>query len=303
MKQNERMSAMLIRLDPTLPLCWESLETLRIGFDRAEVRLHHPSARAQRFIALLQEGLLSSEFTAASRRIGLHARERSSLLDALSPVLLRTPIGGSGDRSTQRSPHRVSARTPQGARSERRSVTVTGEGHFAHALRDGLRRAGFDLPENDSKSDSESDEEAGFAVLVDRFLGPATRAHELLISDIPHLPIRLTDRSMLIGPIVGPGGRPCLSCVELHEQENDPLLPALAAQLLQVRPGAETAASAELASALIATLLKRWWTGMPELTDSRLRFAVREGIPETLPTVEAVLPHPSCGCVSLAQAA
>lgn len=305
---------MLIRLDPTLPLCWESLETLRIGFDRAEVRLHRPSARAQRFIALLQEGLLSSEFTAASRKIGLHARERSILLDALSPVLLRTPLRASADQALHPSPRRSPARTPEGPGAERRSVAVLGGGFFARALRADLVRTGFELSEGNStesdstesdstKDDSEGEEAAGFVVLVDRFLGPATRAHQLLISDIPHLPIRLTDRSVLIGPIVKPGGAPCLSCVELHEQEEDPLLPALAAQLLHVQPGAETAAAAELASALTATLIRRWWTGLPELTDSRLRFAVREGVPETLPTVEAVLPHPGCGCVSLAQAA
>ncbi len=61
---DDHMTPDEIALDPTFPLCWEDTETLRIGFDRAEVRLRAPSPAAQRFVDKLRTGLHQRELTA-----------------------------------------------------------------------------------------------------------------------------------------------------------------------------------------------------------------------------------------------
>ena len=280
------MEAALIRIDPSLPLCWETTETLRVGFDRAEVRLHHPSSRAQRFISLLRHGIPSTGLAAASRRTGLPARERSSLLETLAPVLQRTPI------------HDPASPAPPPVAL---LAVVLGEGGFARALRFGLLRAGFNV--SDEHLTGRGDDAPVFTVIVERFAGSAAKAQHLLIEGVPHLPIVLSDRSMTIGPLVLPPGAPCLSCVELHTAEHDPLRSILAAQLLSVRPGSETIACAEFAAAICCSLIRQWRRGMPELRDARLRFPVQDGVPGLRPEVERCRPHRDCGCVGLAQAA
>lgn len=64
----------------------------------------------------------------------------------------------------------------------------------------------------------------------------------------PHLMTGVRDATVVVGPLVPPGGRPCLNCVELHRCDRDPDWPALAAQLGE--PGVEpTSAATVLAAA------------------------------------------------------
>lgn len=278
------MVSPIIRIDPTLPVCWESVDTLRIGFDRAEVRLHSPSARVQRMIWLLRAGVPRAGLAAEARNVGLRARECGELLDLLSPVLLRDTVR-------------------HWALPQIEPVAVLGDDAFSTLLRHRLVAAGLTVADPGSASDNTPSETCGFAVLVERFLGPAILAQPLLIEGVPHLPVRLTDRSMWVGPLVLPGGAPCLACIELRRIEEDPLAAALAAQLLGETPGAATPACADVAAALVVTLVRRYRAGPPELVDRRLRFAVRDGLPELLPIAQTVRPHPDCACISLAQAA
>ncbi len=279
------MNDTLLRIDPSLPLCWESTETLRVGFDHAEVRLHDPAPRHQRFISLLQRGLLVGELAAATRKTGITARERTALLDELAPVLERVPLEQAHAYAQGQSPVWPAPGDDTG------SVEVIGEGEFAHLLRSALQMSGFEVAEGPCDSPA-------FAILLERFVGAATRAHHLVIYEVPHIPVRLSDRSMLIGPLVLPPGRPCLACVELHDSERDPLRTALAAQLLSVRPGAETTACAEVAAAVCSTLLRQRGLGVPELRGTRLKYAVRAGVPSVLPRVERIAPRPECACVA-----
>ncbi|MEJ3743894.1 hypothetical protein WEI85_11445 [Actinomycetes bacterium KLBMP 9797] len=46
-----------------------------------------------------------------------------------------------------------------------------------------------------------------------------------------HLAIGVRDGTAIIGPLVPPGGAPCLNCLELHRIDRDPAWPAIAAQL------------------------------------------------------------------------
>lgn len=261
-----------LRIDPTLPVCWESVDTLRIGFDRAEARIHQPSSRAQQLISQLRAGLHPAEFVTAARKAGLRRRERNELLDALSPVLL--PRAGL---------------TPP----PKPVVSVLGTGRFCDRLRDRLDSAGLSI------CSERTDETATLTILVERFLAPAADAHHLLIAGMPHIPIRLTDRSMWVGPLVAPGGSPCLACAELRRLDVDPLLAVLAAQLITEVPGAETDACSDTAAALIASVARSAAAGVPELTDRALCYPVRDGIPGVLPSVHDIATHPDCACATL----
>lgn len=47
---------------------------------------------------------------------------------------------------------------------------------------------------------------------------------------MPHLPVRVRDRSGFVGPLVIPGVTSCLSCVDRHRTDQDAAWPALSAQ-------------------------------------------------------------------------
>lgn len=46
-----------------------------------------------------------------------------------------------------------------------------------------------------------------------------------------HLLVEERDGVVLVGPLVTPGGSPCLNCLDLHRRDRDPAWPALVAQL------------------------------------------------------------------------
>ena len=277
-----RMTSELIRLDPAAPPCWESVDTLRFGFERAEARLKNPSPAEQRLIVMLRRGILPSEVAAASRKAGLATHKRRELLDRLAPVLQRLSMTEAVERGAVLAPP-----APRCA--------VLGEGWFAERLAHRLAMAGISIVEPEDRP--------ALAVLVEHFLAPAERARPLLIAEVAHLPVRLTDRSMRLGPVVLPGGAPCLTCVELHGSEEEPLAAALAAQLTQQRPAAACEASVELCALLVRHLLEGGRTGEPALVGDRVRYEVHAGVPRPVTTHETVPPHPECGCVRLAEAA
>lgn len=269
------MTATTFRIDPTLPLCWENAHTLRFGFDRAEVRLHNPSAKAQRFIDLLRKGFPSRDLILVSNKVGLTVRERRELLDALAPILSHKPI----NEATQ----------PKA----RGTVSVLGSGPLARYLEVALEQAGF--------TKAQGNETPSFAVLIERYLEPATKAHSLLMKDVPHLSLRTSDRSASLGPLVPPGGAPCLACAELHSLQTNPLAPVLAAQLYLDAPLVGAPSCMQALAALTVSAIESWQQGRYELVGTRLHFSMQNGLLSLVPTVEQISPHPKCGCVSLGE--
>jgi hypothetical protein len=277
--EDGEMTNSLIQLDPTVPVSWETPAVLRFGFDRALVRLRQPSVAAQKFISSLRDGISDDELVTESRAAGITSHERRELLNQLSPVLLRAPRSGAQSPLARNLP----------------TVAVYGKGAIARAVTAHLTHTGFLVAESSP----------GFAIVIEQFLAPASQSQHLLLSDISHLLIRATDRSVSVGPVVLPGGAPCLSCVELHGLDRDPQAPLLAAQLAHQAAGAESPACAQAIAALTLTLTHQVLHGTPELVGTRLHFAVRDGRVSSVARLERVSPHPRCGCVALndAQAA
>lgn len=271
------MTSEYIFLDPTFPFCWESTETLRIGFDRAEVRVHSPSPPVQRLLDKLRSGIRSRDLNTYARRIGLSKEEQDQLLHQLSPALVHSM-----------------KKTPEGPQAEVKHATfaVYGSGAYASTVRVRFEQAGFKLVTDESVPD--------FAVLVEYFLGTTAKAQSLLIDDVCHLPIRLTDRHISIGPLVLPGGRPCLACVELHGIGDDPSQQVLAAQLANEVPSTATSHSIDLVSAAAIAIARLWQHEHKAFAAVRLRYPVHQGLPVPIPDIQHIMPHPGCGCVSLA---
>ncbi len=271
-----------LALDPALPICWETTEILRIGFERAEVRVRSPSPAEQRFIGQLRLGVRRSDLEAVARRTGLLPPEHEALLRELAPALVSKNPSAPISHDLAAAP----------------AITVRGDGSFAEAMRTHLKLARVPSAAHDAPPD--------LVILVEQFLGPTARGQSLLSDGIPHLPVRLTDRHLYVGPFVPPGGSPCLSCVELHTLDIDPVLQILAAQLANGAPAAATDTCAWFASTLaVATAIQyRASTHrMVDLVGVRLRYPVHDRILAPVPTVEHIPSHVDCGCVTLARSA
>ena len=138
-----------------------------------------------------------------------------------------------------------------------------------------------------------------FVVHVGPTAGPAA-LHALAYRRVAHLAVAVRDGAALVGPLVPPGGAPCLNCVDLHRTDRDPAWPMLAAQLATPdahpvpRPAGE---ACDTATSLAATAYA---------VDEVLRYLDGE-LPRTLgATVEfrgagearrrSWAPHPRCDC-------
>lgn len=271
------MPSSLIRLDPALPVCWEDQQTLRLGFDRAEVSVSSPSAATQRLISALITGIRSDHLSLVLRRIGSSRAEWSRLADMLGDSLIVSPADGADPPPARLRVGLIAPGAPW-------------ETPIADALLSAIARAGWQ-----AEPFSPARKGYGLVVVAERFLDPRG-AGRLTSSGLAQLSIRFGDRSVGVGPLAEGGGRPCLGCVNLHDIDRDPALPMLAAQLLGEVPASETSAAAEAAAALAVALIGHWRAGSDMPGRTRLRVPVRAGLP--LPSVEAeeVSAHPECGC-------
>lgn len=287
-----------LQLNPAFPLCWESIETLRIGFETAQVRLHEPTPQEQRFIGKLSEGVRTRELRDVARKCGLADADRLSLLQQLERVLVR----GTVPTTDPRPPNARRTGAPGSTDSATPDILVLGDGAFAAQLQTHLARAGVSAAHTATARQEEAEPSASspipsrFAIVIERFLGAAAVPHALFSSGIPHFPICLTDSGMFAGPLVLPAEPPCLACVELHRTDAEPTIAVLAAQITKVAPAAETPACAELAASLALLAFRQWQAGAPGAPAVRLRFPVQDGMPVFAPSAETVSPHPECGC-------
>jgi bacteriocin biosynthesis cyclodehydratase domain-containing protein len=142
---------------------------------------------------------------------------------------------------------------------------------------------------------------ATFVVQVGPPAGPVA-TYALAHRRIAHLPVTLRDGTAVIGPLVRPGGQPCLHCVELHRADRDPAWPVLAAQLATPdASGPWSASPVGPACAVTTTLLAAGFA-----TATVLRYIDRDA---SLPAGSSVEisrtaelrrrtwdPHPACPC-------
>lgn len=274
MTRSRHRQSTILRIDPALPLIWESASILRFGFDQAEARITSPSSEVQRLIEMLVKGATSRELGRAAKAMGEHPDELQLLLDNLSSVLVREP------------------QLAQPAPKQKPTVAIFGSEQLNYHLEHAVKRAGFAL--------AEPTEPPSFALLTDRYVVRAERAHDLLAAEIPHISIGMSDRSAWLGPIVPPQGAPCLTCAELQAETMNSLHKRLSAQILVNARELGSLSCHEALSTLAVVAVENWLQGSDDLVGSILRFEMQDGLLSPLHTIERVLPHHDCGCVALA---
>ncbi|GAB2570245.1 hypothetical protein [Leucobacter ruminantium] len=266
-------------IHPDLPLCWEDADTVRIGFDRAVARVHRPTAAMQRLIGALRSGVSSDRLQSEARRTGTTPQEVQRVLEALRPALLEE----------RRGPRRPVAQPLRPLRPLRTVIHDDGRPVA------GLRRA-LGATEPCDIDTLDTAEQCELIIHVERYLEPLEQAQRWLSAGIPHLLLRFTDRAVHVGPVIEASGAPCHSCVSLALVAADAALPVLATQLHGRVPQSETAAAAELAAAYAALVVREWLAGRRSARSSRWVIPVTFGSVSGPPSLEAVTPHPGCGC-------
>ncbi|CAG7601355.1 hypothetical protein ACFPZL_03630 [Leucobacter soli] len=288
------MPPTITRIDPDLPLCWEDERTLRLGFERAEVRIDRPSATVQRLLGALQTGIRSDRLEETLCRLGATPMDWLDLVGRLETALRHLPVGG---------PRALSTSPPA-----RLDVLTTGPQHLATHFREACVRAGFGSA-HDSNPSATLDpapgslaptyqrfRRPGLVIAIERYLAPSFGTDPPPPKGPPRLLVRFTDRSILVGPLISDPADPCAACIQLGDTDADPALPVLAAQLLGEIPASETTACAETAAAQAVALVRRWRAGHESLGRVRYRIPVQDGLPLHRIEAEPVEPHRECGC-------
>ena len=275
------MTASRIRLDPTVPLCWEDLDTLRLGFERVRARIPAADHGVQRLVAALRDGFAPEDLAGIAQRCGLGPAKAGEVLAALAPAV-RAPDA--------REPGPLRAVLEQGG------TPVPG-------LREALTRIEFlDLSVAGTKQfpgPVPPPAPPDIALHVERFVEPSERAQRWLMAGVPHLLMRFSDSLLQIGPLVGAEGAPCHACTVLTRIARDPTLPVVAAQLIGRRAATELPALARLAAVAAEQILLGWRADDAAVHRTAHVFpASRSGIIGR-GRVVAIDPHPDCACVSL----
>ena len=258
------LPVMVLKLADDVPIVWRSPTSLQLGIDAPRIVLDAVGAGEERLIAALQRGISASGWTMLARDAGLTQERAGDLLARLGPVLSAPPAAASG------------------------RVLVLGDGPIAAALAALLRDAGR-LARPEARH-------AELVVLVAAWVvGPEDGQHWLR-RDVPHLPVVVTDRTVMVGPLVEPGSGPCLYCGQLTRTDADPAWPAIAAQLWG-RPAPHVSALTVSTVATFAArlLIARLEAGRPSTDDARAwRVAEDGGAISVVPQSR----HPRCSCAA-----
>jgi hypothetical protein len=274
------MHSSTIRLHSGIPMAWEDVDTLRFGFDRPEARVRQPSAGIQRCIALLRSGVPEEHLAREAGRAGVTPQQAAELVTNLEGVL-----------------HTDEAPSPRFAPQTRLRVLLCDDGREVTGLRDALIATKLCALESPVMADMGRDEApVHLVVLVERYLEPLERAQKWLIEEKPHLSMRFSDRSIVVGPLVGPDGNPCHTCTSLGLLDQDAALPLLASQLYGHTPASETEAGSHMAVAWAAVLIRQWMAQDPVAHTTQIEIPITHGLVAGAARVRRVSAHPKCAC-------
>ncbi|WP_035857476.1 hypothetical protein [Cryptosporangium arvum] len=134
-----------------------------------------------------------------------------------------------------------------------------------------------------------------FVVLAAGPVPPPADQVRWMSGRVPHLPVLLRDGVAIVGPLVLPGRTACLTCVEAHRTDRDPVWPVLAAQLA-TDPRPEPAETVVISSA--AALASTEVIGRLEgAATAALGVSLEVGPPGVPLRHRVWTPHPRCDCL------
>jgi bacteriocin biosynthesis cyclodehydratase domain-containing protein len=270
---------MALRISASHPLVWRTPHDVQFGVEDPVLHLSRLDPGDEFVLGLLQKGISRPVLHALASGRGLSADEVDAFLARMTPVLDHPE---------------TAPRVLDGV-----MVAVDGLGAAVPAIEQLLRRSGATAVVSGFE---ELPRAPDVAVIVSHYATAPPRAAPWISDDVPHLLVEFGDRSIRVGPLVVPGATACAACLETARIEADPCWPALAAQLSgRLAPTAD-AVGASIAAALAVTALSGHLAQIiARPGDAASCVRVRgTGLMEPLSvTVEAVRPHPRCGCRSL----
>jgi len=135
-------------------------------------------------------------------------------------------------------------------------------------------------------------------VVVEAHAADPRRYERLLGAGVAHLPVVVREADVVVGPFVVPGRTPCVGCCACHAADVDERWPVVARALGEagVRHAPQETTLSALAGVLAAGQVLAFLDGArPATAGAQLEVA----LPEAVPRVRDVQPHPACGCTSL----
>jgi bacteriocin biosynthesis cyclodehydratase domain-containing protein len=145
----------------------------------------------------------------------------------------------------------------------------------------------------------DADGQPDVVVVIEAHAADPRRYERLVGAGIAHLAVVVREADMVVGPLVLPGRSPCVRCCDLHATDVDRDWPELAGQLWKEHAESgvpeETTLAASAAAMAAAQVLAQLDGARPAAVGAVIEIA----LPEALPRVRRVLPHPRCGCSTL----
>lgn len=177
-------------------------------------------------------------------------------------------------------------------------VAVVGEGRAADLLRALLQVAGAGVLPSPLSTAALDHLTCDLVVLVGSGAADAPAAAPLVAADVPHLSLVTRETDGVVGPLVVPGATACLTCLDLHRADADPLWPEVVRQLVGRRASRASAESSLVvllcgaaAGVALAHLDMRGRAGAP-----REAVTVQLGLAAAAHARRTWHPHPACGC-------
>jgi hypothetical protein len=282
-----------LAFDHDLPMVWETPDSLRIGVEHPMARISDITAAEQRFVSALRRGIASGRLAEVAKKCGLTPAGRDDLLTRAHAAL------GPTSPLPRLSPSPAT-----------RAWIVTGENwasmQWTGVLTAALRATGVLVSQVTADSPTEvsllgnpagSGTESGGAdvlILPERYAASHTEVTPWLAHGIPALSIRLRDRAVVIGPMLGLSNSPCLDCCNHAEIERDRVWPIITAQLFGLRPPSETPTVALAVAAHTAAFLAG-----PGPPGRQVRLPVRLGLPEPGAETLLVPQRADCACAGM----
>ncbi|MFC7878483.1 ThiF family adenylyltransferase [Isoptericola sp. NPDC057391] len=135
-------------------------------------------------------------------------------------------------------------------------------------------------------------------VVVEAHAARPDRYERLLGAGVPHLPVVVREADVVVGPLVLPGRSPCVGCCDRHAADADRGWPFVAADLA-LRPADDVAHETMLAATAAALAAGQVLALLDGATPAAVGRRLEVALPEAVPRVRDVSPHPECGCTTL----
>jgi hypothetical protein len=135
-------------------------------------------------------------------------------------------------------------------------------------------------------------------VVVESHAARPERYERMLGSAVAHLPVVVREADVVVGPLVLPGRSPCVGCCDRHAADADRGWPSVVADLAR-RPVADVAHETTLAATAAALAAGQVLALLDGATPATVGRLLEVALPELVPRVREVAPHPGCGCTTV----